>query len=77
MAFLQFKDKSLHNIIGHIEKYYNQKIIIENELSNTLISGKLVLDDGITEAVQYLAKTIEGTVERAEDGTITIKKLTK
>ena len=74
-GLLPFSDKPLVNIVNRVEKYYNHKVMIEGEkLANTLISGKLVLSDNVDEAVQYLAKAVEGGFEKKEDGTYLIKE---
>jgi ferric-dicitrate binding protein FerR (iron transport regulator) len=68
-----FKDKPLNSIVSRLEKYYNQKIGIENgKLPNTLISGKLVLSDNLDEVMQYLAKTLEARYEKNKEGVYTI-----
>ena len=73
-GLLPFRDRALVNIVNRVEKYYNHKVLIEGEkLANTLISGKLVLSDNIDEAVQYLAKTVEGGFDKKEDGSYLIK----
>ncbi len=64
-----FRDKPLNNIVNRLEKYYNQKISIEEgKLPNTLISGKLVLSDNLDEVMKYLAKTLEARYERNKEG---------
>ena len=69
-----FKDKPLINIVHSVEKYYNQKILIDGEkLPNTIISGKLVLSDDIDEVMQYLAKTLEARYEKNKEGVFSIK----
>jgi hypothetical protein len=68
-----FKDKPLNSIVSRLEKYYNQKISIEQgKLPNTLISGKLVLSYNLEEVIKYLAKTLEARYEKNKEGIYTI-----
>lgn len=71
---LPFKDRSLISIVNRVEKYYNNKVLIEKDkLANTLISGKLVLSNDIEEVIDYLAKTVEGKFKKNKDGSFIIK----
>lgn len=70
-----FKKLPLSDVVNRLHKYYNISIHIEGEkLSGTLVSGKLVLSDDITEVMQYISKTIEGQSEKSADGTYILKQ---
>jgi len=70
----QFMDVSIVDVIRSISKYYNVSIQIEGkELSDTRISGKLIISGEITEVLQCMAKTLEGRFEKSEDGTYILK----
>lgn len=70
-----FKDKPLRDVVTRVTKYFNKKIIIENEvLANTQVSGKLVLSEDLTEVMQYLSKTVEGRHELNEEGVYVLKQ---
>lgn len=70
----QFRDMSLLEVVRKVRKYYNVFIQIEGqELSDTKISGKLVISGDVTQAVQYIAKTVEGRFEKNKDGNYIIK----
>lgn len=74
-GLFRFKDQPLHNVVQRVSKYYNKNILIEgNKLSETLISGKLVLTDDISVLLNYLTKTLEVRYEFKEDGTYVIKE---
>jgi len=70
----QFMDVSIIDIIRSISKYYNVSIQVEGkELSDTRISGKLIISGEIDEVLQCMAKTLEGRFEKNEDGTYILK----
>ena len=73
-GILLFKDKPLISIVSQIEKYYNKKILIDGaKLPITIISGKLVLSDDITDVMQYLTKTLEARYEKNGENIFLIK----
>jgi len=70
-----FKEMPLLDVVSRVSKFFNSKIQIENEdLANTLVSGKLVLSGDISEVMEYLSKTIEGKYEITHEGSIIIKQ---
>lgn len=71
----KFKDLPLSDVVTCIHRYYNLSIQVEGDnLSKTLVSGKLVLSDNITEVMRYLSKTMEGRFEKSADGTYILKQ---
>ena len=73
-GWFQFKDQPLIEVVKKVEKYYNKPIMIEGEkLSNTLISGKLVLSEKFENVMVYLSKTLETNYELTENGKYLIK----
>ena len=73
-GWFQFKDQPLSEVVKKVEKYYNKTILIEGKnLSNTLISGKLVLSEKFDNVLVYLSKTLETNYELTEDGKYLIK----
>jgi len=70
----QFKDMPLPELVRKVKKYYNVPVQIEGEeLSDTKISGKLVISGNIDEVMQYIAKTVEGNFEQNKNGIYIIK----
>jgi transmembrane sensor len=71
----KFEDLPLSAVVSRVNKYYNHPVKVDGEnLSKTLVSGKLVLSDDISEALQFLAKTIEGRYEKLPDDTYILKQ---
>jgi ferric-dicitrate binding protein FerR (iron transport regulator) len=57
-----------------VKKHYNQPVQIEGEkLAHTLVTGKLDISGDIDQAMQYLAKTIEGRYEKTQDDIFVLK----
>lgn len=74
-GLFNFKDKPLRDVVSRVHKYFNRPIQIESDkLANTLVSGKLVLSDDLTEVIEYLSKTVEGKYEVKSDGLIVLKQ---
>jgi ferric-dicitrate binding protein FerR (iron transport regulator) len=74
-GLFQFRDQSLKSLTEKVEKFYNKVIVIEdNELSNRMISGKLVLSPNIEETLDFLARTTKSRYVLKEDGTFTLFK---
>ncbi|MBW8331162.1 MAG: FecR domain-containing protein [Prolixibacteraceae bacterium] len=74
-GLFNFKDKPLRDVVSRVHKYFNRPIQIESDkLANTLVSGKLVLSDDLTEVIEYLSKTVEGKYEVKPDGLIVLKQ---
>lgn len=74
-GILQFKDQPLIDIIQRVKRYYNIPILIEGDkLSNTLISGKLVMTGDIVDVMDILAKTLETRYEINKDFIFIIKE---
>lgn len=53
-----FRDMSLTGLIPEIEKYYDVKVIIQQEIPENIISGKIRISDGVEHALRVLQKTI-------------------
>jgi ferric-dicitrate binding protein FerR (iron transport regulator) len=71
----QFRDQSLGSVARRIEKYYNRKILVsDRELSERILSGKLVLASSIEETIKFLAKTTKSGYKIQEDGTYVFLK---
>jgi transmembrane sensor len=69
-----FTEKPLIEIVKRVKKYYNKPIQIEGEeLAHTLVTGKLDISGDIDQAMQYLAKTIEGRYEKTPDDIFVLK----
>lgn len=74
-GFFQLIDQPLESIAKKVEKYYNKKIVIDNnELSHRIISGKLVLSDRFEETIDFLARTTNSRYIINEDGTYVFVK---
>jgi hypothetical protein len=70
-----FKNKPLRDVVSRVNKFFDRTIQLEDEkLANTLVSGKLVLSDDLTEVVEYLSKTIEGKYEITKEGTFILRQ---
>jgi len=70
-----FNNKPLRDVISRVHKYFNKTIGFENEqLANTLVSGKLVLSDDLSEVMKYLSKTVEGNYEVTKEGNYILKQ---
>lgn len=70
-----FKNKPLRDVVSRVNKFFNRTIQLEDEkLANTLVSGKLVLSDDLTEVVEYLSKTIEGKYDITKEGTFILRQ---
>lgn len=71
----KFEDMPLREVANRVRRYYNMNIQVNDEqLANTLVSGKLVLTDDFTEVMQYLSKTVEGDIEKTKDGIYILKQ---
>jgi hypothetical protein len=71
----KFQDMPLREVANRVRRYYNMNIQVNDEqLANTLVSGKLVLTDDFAEVMQYLSKTVEGKYEATTDGTYILKQ---
>ena len=71
----KFEAMPLREVTNRVRRYYNMNIQINDEqLANTLISGKLVLTNDFAEVMQYLSKTVEGNVQTTKDGTYILKQ---
>lgn len=69
-----FKNLPLSAVVNRVHKYYNISIQIETKkMSNTLISGILVLSDDINEVMKYLSSTMEGRYEKSAEGDYILK----
>lgn len=69
-----FKKLPLSEVVNRVRKYYNLSIEVEGEnLSKTLVSGKLVLSDDVNEVMRYLSKTMEVRYEQSNDGSYILK----
>jgi hypothetical protein len=74
-GLFRFKDLPLKEVLGRVHKYYNKSISVEGEdLSNTIISGKLVLSDDFEEVMNYLAKTLEVHYDTKDKNTYILRK---
>lgn len=70
-----FKNLPLSIVLNRVEKYYNLIIKVEDDnLTKTLVSGKLVLSDSITDVMEYLSKTMECRYIKMNDGNFIILK---
>lgn len=70
-----FKNLPLSEVLNRVEKYYKLTIKVEDEyLGKTLVSGKLVLSDNITEVMKYLSKTMECRYVKIKDGNYELLK---
>ena len=71
----QFTDQSLKEIVERIKRYYNITVMIDNnELANTIISGKLVFTDESEDVINYLAKTLEGHYDKKDNSNYLLKE---
>ncbi len=69
----QFEEQPLSDVVRRIKKYYNQTIHIEgNQLAQTLVSGKLVLNNDMEQVMTYLAKALGAKYRKLEDNSYTI-----
>lgn len=74
-GLFKFHNMPLVDLIRRVQKYYNLPIQIEGEeLSNILVSGKLVLSEDFSEVMKYLSKTIEGSYEKTQDSIYILKQ---
>ena len=70
----QFHNQPFMEIARRVEKYYNISILIgNNQINNTIVSGKLVLTDESENVINYLAKTLEVKYERKDGSTFLLK----
>jgi ferric-dicitrate binding protein FerR (iron transport regulator) len=71
----KFEDMPLREVANRVRRYYNMNIqVADEQLANTLVSGKLVLTDDFAEVMQYLSKTVEGEIEKTKDGIYILKQ---
>jgi hypothetical protein len=71
----KFEDMPLREVANRVRRYYNMNVLVSDEqLANTLVSGKLVLTDDFAEVLQYLSKTVEGDIEKTKDGIYILKQ---
>ena len=64
-----FKNLPLSVVLNRVGKYYNLSIKVDDaNLTNTLVSGKLILSDSIMDVMQYLSKTMECRYIKMNDG---------
>ena len=64
-----FQKESLVDVIKKIKKYYNVNIKTKGiKLSETKISGKLIITGKVEEAIGYISKTVECKVEKNKNG---------
>ncbi len=74
-GIFKFKDQPLKEVISRIQKYYNKTIYVDGDLlSETIISGKLVLPEDFEEMMNYLARTLEARYVIDNEQTYTLKK---
>lgn len=70
-----FRNAPLSEVVNRVSKYYNVTIEIKGEkLPNSLISGKLLLSDSISDVIKYISKTMEVSFENRDDNTYTLKQ---
>lgn len=73
-GLFQFKDQTLAEVVNRVRKFYNKNILIETaELSETVISGKLVLSEDIEKVMNNLSYTLEAAYEKVDENTYKIK----
>lgn len=70
-----FKNQPLSEVINRVHKYYNLSIsVVGDTLSNTIVSGKLVLSDNVNEVMQYLSMMMEARFEKTAEGEYILKQ---
>jgi hypothetical protein len=70
----QFKEMTFKQVIQKVNKYYNQSIKIENDsYQNTLISGKLYLNNDINLVIESLSRTIDASYTLNQDSIYVFK----
>ncbi|MCF6332781.1 MAG: FecR domain-containing protein [Draconibacterium sp.] len=73
-GYLQFQDQTVNSIICKLRRHYNKSIIIENEqLSNDLISGKLILSEDFESVLINLSTLLKTRVSKDKKGVLIIK----
>ena len=71
----KFRNTPLRDVAGRIGRHYNQPVQIQgDELANTTFSGKFMLTEDLDEVLRNLSKTLEGRLEKADDGTYILKQ---
>jgi ferric-dicitrate binding protein FerR (iron transport regulator) len=68
-GIFQFNELTFNEVIQKVKKYYNRNIEIENNsYSNTLITGKLYLNNDIRLVIESLSRTVEASYVENENG---------
>ncbi len=66
-SYLMCKNMAVRDVVKKIERYYNQKIEIGNNIGNITFSGKLDLDENIMEVLEALAFASSLEIEESDN----------
>jgi ferric-dicitrate binding protein FerR (iron transport regulator) len=71
-GYLIFRSQPVHDVIKKLERYYNQRIVVEKGLENVTYSGKLDLVESLESVLGNISFTSSFTL-KYEDGIFNIK----